>query len=102
METKSEQIKILRDIMTSSISLAQKKTVEKKKKIPIPKRYTMDTATSRSRAREVNEVQSASVDDQKWAEVRRRTRSQSPGRAMASLSLLKSTFKVQDALGETI
>lgn len=62
------------------------------KKKPI-KSYEMDTITSRSRTRdfENHNTNSGTIKKQ-------RARSQSPGRAMASLSLLKSTMKVQDVL----
>ena len=58
---------------------------------PHQKRYTMDTVNSRSRSREIGQKK-----DLEWK--RNRARSQSPGRAMASLSLLKSSLKVQNAL----
>jgi hypothetical protein len=49
------------------------------------KRYTMDTVNTRSRSRDLERK-------------RDRVRSQSPNRAMASLNLLKSSLKVQNAL----
>jgi hypothetical protein len=86
-------MKILRDIMSSSVSLAHKRPIDKRKKQTEDKHYTMETVTSRLKKEKVPEKP-------KWATMRRRARSQSPGRAMASLSLLKSTLKVQNALGE--
>jgi hypothetical protein len=89
---KSEQIKILKEITASSVSLVHRKPVERKKKQTPQKHYTMDTVTSR--------LKKEKEESAKWESMRRRARSQSPGRAMASLSLLKSTLKVQNALGE--
>jgi hypothetical protein len=74
------------------LNYKKEKNRKKTNQVPAQKRYTMDTATSRSRSRE------ALAQDPNWA--RHRARSQSPGRAMASLSLLKSTFQVQNALGD--
>ncbi|KAJ3274401.1 hypothetical protein HDV01_003005 [Terramyces sp. JEL0728] len=94
METKSDQITILRDIIANSMARAPKKQVEKPKK-KAPKRYTMDTITSKTKKENSLRRQADPV----WAVSRNRARSHSPGRAMASLSLLKSSFKVQDTLG---
>ncbi|KAJ3315008.1 hypothetical protein HDV04_004808 [Boothiomyces sp. JEL0838] len=94
METKSDQITILRDIIANSMTRVPKKPVEKPKK-KAPKRYTMDTITSKSKKENAVRRQADPV----WAVSRNRARSHSPGRAMASLSLLKSSFKVQDTLG---
>jgi hypothetical protein len=85
--TKAEQIKILRDIMASSMAVAHKK-VEETRAEPKPKRYASQTFTSLNRHREPERN-----------EFEYRVRSHSPGRAIASLSLLKSTRKVQNALG---
>lgn len=89
METKSDQINIIRDIMGNTLSHEKKRLKEKENRKKPIKGYTMETATSRSRSKD-------NLHDSEWRKLR--TRSQSPGRAMASLSLLKSTFKVQDVL----
>ncbi|KAJ3323373.1 hypothetical protein HDV06_001893 [Boothiomyces sp. JEL0866] len=94
METKSDQITILRDIIANSMTRGPKKVIEKPKK-KVPKRYTMDTITSKTKKESTLRRQADPV----WAVSRNRARSHSPGRAMASLSLLKSSFKVQDTLG---
>jgi hypothetical protein len=84
--------------MSSSIAIAHKRPVERTKKEISPKHYTLDTYTSRLKAKESKREESQPA----WSSLSHRTRSQSPGRAMASLSLLKSTLKVQDALGEAL
>jgi hypothetical protein len=84
--------------MSSSIAIAHKRPVEKPRKDSSPKHYTLDTYTSRLRVKETKKEDSQPA----WSSLRHRARSQSPGRAMASLSLLKSTLKVQDVLGEAL
>ena len=67
------------------MELKRDKALRKKPVSSNTKRYTMATATSRSRA-------ASAVDSRSSL---RRSRSLSPGRAM---SLLKSSLKVQNAL----
>lgn len=135
METKGDQITILREILQSSIlhrtkHLGSRIGASTDDKLRA-KHYELSTVTSRSKSQEINIPNVRSLNgnfelphkssqhgDQRgrisnksslrvdvpsdtagphWST--KRTLSQSPGRAMASLSLLKSSFKVQNALG---